>query len=131
MDARVDAAADDLDTKPTRTQTVAGPIVNLNVEGSVGVIHCEPNSRRSSHWHRTDWHHLYIVDGCMVYWSRPVGSKEPPERREYRAGEMVFTGPNVEHWTEFPVRTTMVSVSQLHRTHEAHEADLVRVPWHE
>ena len=123
--------ANDRDTKPTRTQTIAGPIVNLNVEGNVGVIHCEPNSRRSSHWHRTDWHHLYIVDGCMVYWARPVGSTEPPERREYHSGQMVFTGPNVEHWTEFPVRTTMVSVSQLHRTHEQHEADLVRVGWFE
>ena len=43
----------------------------------------------------------------------------------------MHTGPNVEHWTYFPVDTVLVSVSKLHRTHEAHEADLVRVPWHE
>jgi mannose-6-phosphate isomerase-like protein (cupin superfamily) len=117
--------------KPTRTQTQAGPIVNLNVAGNVSIIHCEANSRRSSHHHLTDWHYLFVVSGRMLYWERPAGSDEPPTQREYFPGDMVFTGPMLDHWTEFPERTTLVSVSRLHRTKETHEADLVRVPWHE
>ncbi len=116
---------------PTRTQTRAGPIVNLNVQGNVSVIHCEKNSRRSSHHHLTDWHYLFVVHGEMHYWSRPVGDTEPPMHRVVDPGEMVFTGPREEHWTTFPKPTTLVSVSKIHRTTENHEADLVRVPWHE
>jgi quercetin dioxygenase-like cupin family protein len=119
------------DVKPTRTQTQAGPIVNLNVQGNVSVIHCEANSRRSSHHHREDWHYLFVVSGEMRYWERPVGSEEPPSYAVYYPGDMVYTGSGVDHWTEFPRPTTLISVSKIHRTHEAHEADLVRVPWHE
>jgi uncharacterized RmlC-like cupin family protein len=117
--------------KPTRTQTPAGPIVNLNVQGNVSVIHCEKGSRRSSHHHLTDWHYLFVVHGEMRYWERPVGSAEPPEYRVAYPGDMIYTGPMVDHWTEFPVPTTLISVSQIHRTTENHEKDLVRVPWHE
>ncbi len=114
---------------PERVQTPAGPIVNLNVEGHVQVIHCEKNARRSSHWHKTDSHYLYVVSGCMRYWARPVGSTDPPKEQAFFPGGMVFTGPNEEHWTEFPVETVLVSVSARHRGHEAHESDLVRVKW--
>ncbi len=116
---------------PTRTQTQAGPIVNLNVQGNVSVIHCEKNSRRSSHHHLTDWHYLFVASGRMTYWERPVGDDGPPFEREVFPGEMVYTGPMMDHWTDFEVPTTLIRVSKLHRTHEAHEADLVRVEWFE
>ncbi len=67
----------------------------------------------------------------MQYWERPVGSKERPEYALIREGEMVYTGPNVEHWTRFPIGALLISMHSLSRTHEAHEADLVRVEWFE
>jgi quercetin dioxygenase-like cupin family protein len=109
----------------------AGTIRNLNVAGNVSYLECKPGSRRSSHWHRSDWHYLYVIYGYMNYYERPVGSDSKPSFRRVAAGEMVFTGPNVEHWSEFPVMTAMISVSRLHRTNEQHEADLVRVGWFE
>lgn len=115
----------------TRRFSAAGSIDNLNVRGFAGVIRCKAGSRRSSHWHKTDSHWLYVQSGRMWYWERPVGSTERPAKREYWPGAMVFTGPGVEHWTEFPEETVLVSVSERQRTDEAHEADLVRVPWHE
>lgn len=53
------------------------------------------------------------------------------EAKEFGPGEQVYTAPLVEHFTEFPVDTVLVSVSKLRREHATHEADLVRVPWHE
>jgi quercetin dioxygenase-like cupin family protein len=119
------------DVKPSVRETKSGPITNLNVAGNVSILHCDAGSKRSSHHHKSDWHYLFVVRGVMHYRERPVGSTERPELKIYYPGDMVFTGPNVEHWTEFPIQTTLVSVSRLHRTHEAHEADLVRVEWFE
>lgn len=108
-----------------------GIIQNLNVQGYVGLLHCNPNTRRSSHWHRTDSHYLYVLTGKLDYYWRHVGDDGRPHHVEVNAGQMVFTGPRVEHWTKFPRETVLVSVSTHLRTHEAHEADLVRVAWYE
>jgi uncharacterized RmlC-like cupin family protein len=109
----------------------AGLIQNLDVQGWVGIVHCNANSRRSSHWHRTDQHYLYVLTGKMDYYWRPVGDDGKPYHVEVNAGQMVFTPPRVEHWTTFPRETVLISVSRLMRNHLRHEADLVRVDWYE
>lgn len=116
--------------KPDIVTSEAGRIVNLNTDGFVGIIESKAGSRRSSHRHREDCHHLYVLSGEMHYWHRPEGSADAPSFEVYGPGSMVFTGPGVDHWVYFPVDTVLVSVSKLHRTHEAHERDLVRIPWH-
>ncbi len=111
----------------------AGEIQNL-VErpvGGVSRIKCKAGSRRSKHWHKTDWHYLYVLSGEMKYWERPAGSSRAPTYTLLREGDMMFTPPNVEHFTEFDVETLLISMHSLSRTHESHEADLVRVPWFE
>lgn len=108
-----------------------GTIQNLGVCGYVSHIETGGGQRRSSHWHRTDHHWLYVDYGCMEYYWRPVGSTKRPRMVLVRQGQMVFTPPNVEHWTYFREFTKMISVSKLNRTHEQHEADLVRVGWFE
>jgi oxalate decarboxylase/phosphoglucose isomerase-like protein (cupin superfamily) len=115
----------------TRVESDAGHIDNMNVSGWAGVIYCKAGTRRSSHYHLTDSHVLYVVSGRMLYWEQPVDGSAPMALCEVPPGEQVFTGPMVSHWTEFPVDTVLVSVSRLHRTHEQHEADLVRVEWFE
>lgn len=105
----------------------------MNAFGWVSVIHCKAGSRRSSHFHKTDEHTLHVVSGKMLYWQRPVDVSIRPDRpmgvKELGPGEQVYTPPLVEHFTEFPVDTVLVSVSKLHREHATHEADLQRVPW--
>lgn len=109
-----------------------GYIQNLVFEpAGVAVIYSKAGRRRSSHYHKTDAHYLYVLQGRMHYWERPVGSDEKPEMRIIHTNEMVYTGPMVEHWTEFPQATHLVSISKLGRDHATHEADLVRVPWFE
>ena len=107
----------------------SGVIQNLVEEpcGSVAIITSVAGSVRSGHYHLTDWHYLYVVQGEMRYGSRPVGSEGELEWVTAKEGEMIFTPPLVEHWTEFPVFTVLISASKLTRTHENHEADLVRL----
>ena len=104
---------------------------NLGVQGYVGTLRFKAGAKRSSHWHRSDSHYLYVVDGHMDYYWRALGDDGKPHHIEVHAGQMVFTPPRVEHWTSFMVETQLISVSQLRREHGTHEADLVRVGWFE
>lgn len=107
----------------------AGAIQNIATEPcGVAVIQCRAGSRRSSHYHRTDWHKLYVVHGLMLYRERPVGGGAELYY-EVRPGGCIYTPPMREHLTEFPVDTILVSFSALGRDHYTHEADLVRVEW--
>ena len=113
-----------------RFENAAGWIQNLadGVTGTVSVIFSKAGSSRSHHWHREDMHDLFVLSGQMTYAERPVGSTEPPSVRTIYAGEMVKTEKDIEHSTYFPVDTILVSMSRLPRNHDAHEADLVRLP---
>ncbi len=116
---------------PEAFRNDAGAIQNLCLRPvtSVAVIHSRPGTRRANHWHRTDWHFAYVVSGEVVYFERPVGSSEDPlaTARSFPAGTMFFTPPGVEHCMFFPVETTFVTLARNVRSHESHEADLVRV----
>lgn len=85
-------------------------------------------SRRSAHWHRTDHHYMYIESGRMRYRERKVGTETVIEAT-FGPGQLVYTGPNTEHWCEFEQDTVIFYVSKLFREHATHEADLVRVDW--
>lgn len=107
-----------------------GTIQNLVEQpcGGFARIRSIAGSRRSSHHHKTDWHYLYIESGEMRYRERKVGTETVLEFTA-RAGQMVYTPPMVEHWTDFPIETVMYSISKLSREHDQHEADIVRVDW--
>lgn len=112
-----------------RVVTPAGPIDNLLLTGctSVAIIRSAPGTVRSNHYHKTDWHYLYVLEGEMDYYYRPAGSQEPPTKLLVRKGEMVFTPPMIEHATFFQTDTRLLSMAKNARTHEGHEADLVRI----
>lgn len=94
---------------------------------SVAVITSNKGTMRANHYHKTDWHYAYVVSGSILYFERSVGSKEIPEPRLFKAGEMFFTPPMKEHTMVFPEETIFVTMAKNIRSHESHEADLVRV----
>ena len=105
-------------------------IINLRhggVSGTVSVLECPAGSVRANHWHREDRHWLYIVTGGVDYYERPIGATELPEPQLFEAGDMIYTPPMVEHALKFTRDTILVSMSDRSRTHEEHEADVVRL----
>ncbi len=112
-----------------RFENNAGWIQNLAdfPVGGVQLIHSVAGSSRSHHAHKKDGHWLYCVSGRFEYLERPLGSSEEPSRRTICPGDMVFTGPGIEHSTYFLEDTVLISMSLQPRTHEAHESDLIRV----
>src|ERR1700678_2966445 len=60
---------------------ISGTAVITSIKGSV----------RSNHYHREDFHYLYVVSGSMEYYERGVDEKFTGKPLVIKAGEMVFT----------------------------------------
>jgi len=106
-----------------------GEIQNLLEKdcGSVTLITSKDGAIRANHLHREDWHYAFVISGRVYYYERAIGSKEIPEPFVYGPGEMFFTPPMREHAMRFEGETKILTMSKRHRTHEEHEADVVRV----
>ena len=106
-----------------------GTIQNLLLKSftSLAIITSKKRTIRANHYHKTDWHYAYVVSGRILYFERAVGSLEIPACREFRAGQMFFTPPDREHCMAFAEDTVFITAAKNVRSHENHEADLVRV----
>lgn len=106
-----------------------GSIVNMAFGkfGGFALINSNPQSIRSNHYHKTDYHFLTVTVGAVHYYWRPVGSKGEPKVEIFRAGDTFFTPPMVEHAVYSQRASDIMSLSRLSRRHDTHEADLVRV----
>ena len=112
-----------------RYEDARGVIQNVLEQpcGGVSIIESIAGARRSDHHHVSDGHWLLVLEGRMEYYERPVGSQEKPSHRTINQGEMVWTGPNIEHATIFPVFTRLLSMSLRPRDKAHHEEDVVRL----
>jgi dTDP-4-dehydrorhamnose 3,5-epimerase-like enzyme len=112
-------------------EDVRGKIQNILLSPitSVAIITSKANTVRSNHYHKTDWHYLYVVSGSMLYYERDVNGEKDPHAQPIlvKVGEMVFTSPMKIHKTEFLEDTVLLSLAKNVRDHEHHEEDVVRV----
>lgn len=95
--------------------------------GSAVLIYSARGSIRAEHWHKEDHHYCFVLSGGLLYFERPVGSKDLPTVLRVRAGELFFTPSRVEHSMYFTEPTTFLTLGRLSRTHQDYEADLVRL----
>jgi len=49
------------------------PLVDVPMESCV-LITSKKGTVRANHYHQTDWHYCYVVDGEIEYYERPHGS---------------------------------------------------------
>ena len=47
---------------------------------SVAIIDSKAGSVRANHYHLTDWHYAYILEGSIDYFWRPAGSLDKPQK---------------------------------------------------
>tara|TARA_X000000368_G_C22488995_1_gene475419 strand:- start:29 stop:454 length:426 start_codon:yes stop_codon:yes gene_type:complete len=100
-------------------------IVDYNVS-NVSIIKCEPNSIRSNHYHLTDWHLMYVLEGKIDYFFKQKDLSEI-KYLEVNKGDNIFTPPLEIHATFFPVSTSLIVSSLNPRDQETYEKDTVRV----
>jgi dTDP-4-dehydrorhamnose 3,5-epimerase-like enzyme len=108
---------------------VRGTIQNILLSpiNSVAIITSKAGSVRSNHFHKTDWHYLYVISGSMEYYERHVDEASSNNKLIINAGEMVFTPPMYVHKTVFLQDTVLLSLAKNIRDHKHHEEDVVRV----
>ena len=51
------------------------PLCDLNMK-SASLIVSQPNSWRANHYHKTDWHFIYVLRGQFEYFFRKTNSKK-------------------------------------------------------
>src|SRR6185436_11073494 len=69
-------------------------LLNTPISGAA-IITSKAGTIRSNHWHREDFHYLYVFSGSMEYYERDIGipySSQSPII--VKTGQMVFTPPN-------------------------------------
>jgi len=103
------------------------PLVDVPMESCV-LIRSKKGTVRADHYHQTDWHYCYVVEGEIEYFERPTGSDEEPHKTVIQAGQMFWTGPMADHTMVFTKDTTFLTFGRNSRTQEVYEADVVRIP---
>jgi hypothetical protein len=101
-------------------------LVNYPIN-NVALIASTKGSVRSNHYHRADWHYMYMISGSAYYYYRPTGSSERPKRILFDKGELVYTGPMEDHTTVFLEDSVLLAMSGRPRDQETYEGDVVRV----
>lgn len=94
---------------------------------SVARIVSAKGTVRANHYHKTDWHYTFVESGRVLYFEREIGSVRIAAPSEFTPGQMFFTPPMKEHAMLFAEDTVLYTFARNTRTHENHEADVVRV----
>lgn len=109
----------------SRSEDQRGSILSIVDEKvkNVSIITCRPNTIRSNHWHKKDWHYMYVLEGLMEYF---FVNKNKVFFIKIKKGDNVFTPPNELHATYFPVKTVLLVSSKNPRDKKTYEKDTVR-----
>ena len=102
------------------------PLVDFPMK-NVSLISSRKGSVRSNHYHRSDWHYMYVLSGSFEYHYRTSGTSGTPDVITLRPGELVFTPPLVEHATVFLEDSVLLVASRNPRDQDVYEADVRRV----
>ena len=101
--------------------------VDQRMESCV-LIESKAGTQRANHYHRTDWHYCYVLDGEIHYYERPHGSAEAATKYVITKGQLFFTGPMLDHTMVFTKDTAFLTWGRNSRAQEVYEADIVRIP---
>lgn len=99
-------------------------IVDVPIQ-NVSIITCNPGSIRSNHYHHSDFHFMYVLEGEIDYFYKDIDSGEL-KYLKVREGDNIFTPDNEVHATHFPVKTRLIVSSKFPRDQETYERDTVR-----
>ena len=114
--------------KILRSEDNRGEILSIvdNNISNVSIIECNPGSIRSNHYHLTDWHFMYVLEGKIDYFFCDLDGNNINYLKVEKK-DNIFTPAKEIHATYFPVATTLIVSSKNPRDKETYEKDTVRV----
>ena len=102
------------------------PLCDLNMK-SASLIFTKPNQWRANHYHKNDWHFIYVLKGSFEYYFRKTGDTNKPEKKIVKEKELLFTGNLVDHAMFYLKETEILVVSKNPRDQKTYEEDTVRI----
>ena len=111
--------------KIIRNKDKIGSIISLvdTKVNNISIISCFGKSIRSNHFHKKDWHYMYILDGVMEYFFM---KNKKIFYIKLKKNDLIFTPPKELHATYFPIKTTLLVASKNKRDKKTYEKDTVR-----
>ena len=111
-----------------RDKDKRGSIVSLvdHLVKNVSIIECNKFTIRSNHYHKKDFHFMYVLKGRIDYFFKSITSKKVYYFK-VEQGETIFTPKMEIHATYFPVLTKLIVSSGFPRDQKTYEKDTVRV----
>ena len=102
------------------------PLCDLNMK-SASLIVSKPNTWRANHYHKNDWHFIYVLKGSFEYYFKKTNSDEKIKKKIVKKGELLFTGPVVDHAMFYTEETEIIVLSKNPRDQKTYEEDTVRI----
>lgn len=97
-----------------------------NKSNNVSLISSNKNSIRSNHYHLTDWHYIFIINGEFEYYYKSLKKYSKIRKILVKKNQMIFTPPNEIHATKFTKKSLLLVISRNPRDQKNYEKDLVR-----
>ncbi len=83
---------------------------------------------RSNHYHKNDYHYLYVESGKCEYFEKPADKPNAKiEKVILKQGDLVLSSPGIIHAVKYLEDTIMYAYTSEKRGQEAYEKDTKRV----
>ena len=105
-------------------------LCDLNMKNA-SLIFSKKNSWRANHYHKTDWHYIYVFSGSFEYYYRKTNSDEEIKKLIVKEGKLLFTPPMSDHAMFYTEDTSILTVSRNPRDQKTYEEDTVRIKFKE
>lgn len=124
-----DFTGKDVVNLPKNIEDIRGfiqPLCDLNMK-SASLIFTKPNQWRANHYHKEDWHFIYVLKGSFEYYFRKTNSDEKIQKKIVKKGELLYTGNMIDHAMYYLEDTDILVVSKNPRDQKTYEEDTVRI----
>jgi len=101
------------------------PLVDLPMKTTC-LIYSKKGSVRANHYHKTDWHYCYLINGKMKYFYKKKNSNEKVKSIVIKKNQLFFTPPLIIHAMYFLEDTNFFVFSRNVRDQKSYEKDLIR-----
>ena len=102
------------------------PLCDLEMK-SASLLYSKKNTWRANHYHKSDWHFIYVLEGGFDYYYRKTNSNEKIKKKTVKKNQLLYTGPLVDHAMLYTEETKLLVVSKNPRDQKTYEKDTVRI----
>ena len=102
------------------------PLCDLEMK-SASLLYSKKNTWRANHYHKLDWHFIYVLEGGFDYYYRKTNSNEKIKKKTVKKNQLLYTGPLIDHAMLYTEETKLLVVSKNPRDQKTYEEDTIRI----